>query len=165
MNMLLKLARLSREIIEVPIETIYIQNNAGTHFHAIWDSLSIYGEILKFAASSFIGFLVDYLLYSFILLILGTKGILVANILARVVSASVNFRINYKYVFQSQESVLKSALKYFALACFILSCNSSLLYFLTIIIGLNPYFAKIAVELLLFFVSWLVQRTIVFTKQ
>jgi len=56
MNMLLQLAKSSINIMEVPIETVYIQNNAGSHFRAMKDSLSIYIEILKFSASSFIGF-------------------------------------------------------------------------------------------------------------
>lgn len=42
MNMLLQLAKTSVKMIEVPIETIYIQNNAGSHFRAIKDSVSIY---------------------------------------------------------------------------------------------------------------------------
>lgn len=164
MNVLLQLAKSSVKIIEVPIQTIYIQNNAGSHFRAIRDSASIYAEILKFSASSFIAFLVDYLLYSLILLITGYKGILLANILARAVSATVNFTINYKFVFKSKESLTKSLAKYFVLACFILICNSSLLYLLAAIIGVNPYASKVIVEFVLFILSWLIQRTFVFVK-
>jgi len=53
MNMLLQLAKSSINIIEVPIETVYIHNNAGSHFRAMRDSLSIYIEILKFLTSHF----------------------------------------------------------------------------------------------------------------
>jgi len=165
MNVLLRLAKTSRKIIEVPIETVYIENNAGTHFRALRDSFSIYVEILKFSASSFLGFLVDYFLYILILLLTGSKGILGANILARAVSSSVNFSLNYRLVFPSRESLLRSALKYFALACGVLACNSGLLYLLTAIGGFNPFVSKIALELVLFFGSWIVQRTFVFGKR
>lgn len=36
---------------------------AGSHFNTIKDSYRIYKEILKFSASSFLGFLVDYGIY------------------------------------------------------------------------------------------------------
>lgn len=165
MNVLLHWAKTSRRMVEVPIETVYIRNNAGTHFRAVRDSLSIYTEILKFSASSFAGFLTDYLLYSLIVLLTGPKGVLLANVLARIVSASVNFGINYRFVFHSRETLVGSALKYFTLACGILACNSALLFLLTAAGGFNPYLSKIAVELLLFVASWIVQRGYVFAKR
>ncbi|HHW46842.1 MAG TPA: glycosyltransferase [Clostridiales bacterium] len=164
MNVLLRLAKSSIKIIEVPIETIYIQNNVGSHFKVMRDSASIFAEILKFSASSFIGFLVDYSFYSLILWLSGSKAILLANILARVISATVNFTINYKFVFKSKESLTKSLMKYLVLACFILICNSCLLYLLAAIGKVNPFVSKVLVELILFIASWLIQRTFVFVK-
>jgi len=164
MNVLLQLVKKSVEIIEVPIETVYIQNNAGSHFRSMRDSVSIYTEIFKFSLSSFIGFLVDYLLYSLIVLLTGAKGILLANILARLIRATVNFSINYKFVFYSKESLIKSLIKYFALACCVLACNSYLLYVLTVIGGINPFVSKILVEFILFICNWAVQHKFVFVK-
>lgn len=164
MNMLLQLAKTSINMIEVPIETVYIQNNAGSHFRAMRDSASIYAEILKFSASSFVGFLVDYSIYSLILLLTEAKAIILANILARVISATVNFSINYKFVFKSKESLSKSLIKYFTLACCVLICNSGLLYLLTAIRGFNPFATKILVEFVLFIGNWIIQRTFVFVK-
>jgi len=162
MNVLLYLAKTSCKMIEVPIETVYIRNNAGSHFRAVRDSISIYKEILKFSVSSLAGFLTDYLLYSLIVLLAGPRGILLANVAARLVSASVNFAFNYRYVFHSRETLANSALKYFTLACAILICNSALLYLFSAVGGWNPFLAKIVVELLLFVGSWLVQRAFVF---
>ena len=165
MNVLLRLAQAPHGIIEVPIETIYIRNNAGSHFRALRDSVSVYAEIVKFSASSFLGFLTDYALYSLIVLLAGAKGVIAANVLARVVSATVNFRVNHKFVFSSEESLFYSACKYFALACAVLIGNSALLYLLVVKGGCNPFVSKIAVELTLFFVSWFVQRTFVFKRR
>ncbi len=163
-NMLLRLAKTSIPMIEIPIQTVYTQNNVGSHFRAIRDSASIYAEILKFSASSFVSFLVDYLLYSFILLLTGAKEILFANVFARVISATVNFSINYKFVFQSKESLGKSLMKYSTLACCVLICNSWLLYLLTAIGGGNPFASKVLVEIVLFIGNWAIQRTFVFVK-
>ena len=47
MNVLLKCAIDKIEIREVEIETIYIDNNSGSHFNAIKDSYRIYKDIIK----------------------------------------------------------------------------------------------------------------------
>ena len=47
MNVLLKCARDKMKIKEIEIETIYIDNNSGTHFNGIKDSYRIYKDIAK----------------------------------------------------------------------------------------------------------------------
>ena len=98
MNVLLDLARSRIPIKEMEIETIYLNNNAASHFNPLRDSFRVYKEILKFSASSFIGFLVDYVLYTVLLLITGK--LMLSNVCARVVSASVNFTINRRNLFR-----------------------------------------------------------------
>lgn len=162
MNVLLTLGKDKTEILEHRIETIYEDNNAQSHFHAVRDSFRIYKEILKFSASSFLGFLVDYAVYS--LLLLFTDVLWVVNVVARIVSATVNFAINRRYVFSSKESVWKSAVKYFLLAAVILAGNTVVLNFL-VNTGLHKLWAKLITELFFFIFSWLVQRLVVFRKR
>ena len=50
MNVLLEFARAKIKMKEIQIETIYIDNNSGTHFNAIKDSYKIYKDIIKHAA-------------------------------------------------------------------------------------------------------------------
>lgn len=47
MNVLLELVRRDVPILEMEIETIYIDNNASSHFKPVRDSFRIYGQILK----------------------------------------------------------------------------------------------------------------------
>ena len=47
MNMLLE-ASIEYQILEVPIETVYINDNEGSHFRPIKDGLMIYKNIFKF---------------------------------------------------------------------------------------------------------------------
>ena len=49
---------------EVRIETVYLEDNASTHFNPIKDSLKIYRIIFKFMLSSGASFLIDYGLYT-----------------------------------------------------------------------------------------------------
>ena len=46
-NVLLEYAKHRKKICEVPIRTIYLDDNKSSHFHAVRDSFLIYMEILK----------------------------------------------------------------------------------------------------------------------
>ena len=46
-NVLLEYAKHNRKMCEVPIATIYLDDNKSSHFHAVRDSVLIYMEILK----------------------------------------------------------------------------------------------------------------------
>ena len=167
MNVLLEAIRRGIHIKEVRIETIYINDNAGTHYNPFKDTMRIFKEVIKFSASSLIGFLVDYTCFTLLTLIPNDWAywVLMCNIIARVISASVNFTINYKVVFRSKEKLWLAILKYVGLALFILGCNTALLWLLVNQAGMNKYLAKIIVEVTMFIVSWLVQRLFVFRRR
>jgi putative flippase GtrA len=167
MNMLLDCARMGIPIHETTIETVYINGNSGSHFNVLRDSALIYGEIFKFAASSFTGFLVDYGLYSLLVLTtagLGTASVPLSNVTARIVSASVNFTINKKLVFKSDASALRTGAQYFALAACILCGNTFLLSWLVNGLGVNRFAGKIVTEITFFTISWFAQKFIIFKR-
>ena len=163
MNMLLAAARENIGFFEVPIETVYINDNKGSHFNPLRDSLRIYKDIIKFSCSSLLSFLVDYLLYSVLFAFSGS--IKISNIVARVFSSCFNFLLNKRVVFKNKESLGKTAAKYFSLAGIILLINTTLLSFCTKHLIKNEYAAKGVIEVLLFFLSWTVQRSFVFKKK
>lgn len=163
MNVLLQFARKNIPILEQEIETVYLDENASSHFDAVRDSIRIYKEILKFSVSSFVGFLVDYAAYS-LLLLLGC-GVIISNITARIISASVNFTINRKMVFQSSEALPKAIVKYTLLAGCILIGNTFVLNALVNVCGIHQLSAKIITEIAFFALSWLIQKTVVFRKR
>ena len=163
MNVLLDLAKARTPIIEEEIETIYPDNNSSSHFDTVRDSLRVYREILRFSASSLAGFLVDYAMYS--ALVLATGSLRLSNIAARVVSASVNYTLNRKFVFRSSSGILSSALSYFLLAAAILAGNTLVLEYLVGSLGIGRMFAKILTELLFFAISWSVQRSFIFKRE
>ena len=165
MNVLLKCAQQNVPIREVPIETVYIDGNASSHFHPVRDAWRIYREIFAFAASSFAGFLTDYALFSLLSALLGSAWLPLCNILARIVSATVNYTLNRRYVFRDSRGVMQSAPRYALLAAAILGANTLLLMLLAGVLHLNRYAAKLIVEILLFAVSWAVQKTAVFARR
>ena len=167
MNVLLEAVRKDVSVKEETVETIYIDNNAGTHYSAFKDTLRIFKEVLKFSSSSLIGFLVDYTAFTLLSLIPcdWAHWLIMCNIIARVISASVNFTINYKLVFRSEDKVWRAVIRYVILAAFILGCNTLFLWLLVEKAGMNKYLAKILVEITMFITSWLVQRLFVFRKK
>ena len=166
MNVLLDAIRDGTIIREVKIETLYVNNNAGTHFSPFKDTMRIFKEVIKFSASSLIAFGIDYGAFALLTLINNPweHWVLMCVIIARVISASINFTINYHLVFKKKESLWMAFIKYAGLAVFILGCNLLLMWLLHEQAGMNEYLAKIIVETTLFITSWIVQRLLVFRK-
>lgn len=169
MNVLLICAKDHIPMTEKEIETVYYDGNAGSHFNTIKDSYRIYKEILKFSASSFLGFLVDYGMYGVLSFATAglptTMGLCLSNVGARVVSASVNYTVNRKLVFKSDAQIAKSAIQYFSLAVAILIGNTAFLELFAGVLGMNRFLAKIITELVFFVLSWLVQHKIIFRRK
>lgn len=171
MNMLLECSRKKIPVDEVSIRTIYLNGNSSSHFNAVKDSIRIYKEILKFSASSFLGFLVDYGMFAVLSAVTGalgmsaSAGVVFSNIGARVVSSFVNFTVNRKYVFHSRSNVWTAAAQYFSLAACILAGNTFLLNVLVNTADVNRYAAKIITEIIFFTLSWLVQKFVIFRKK
>lgn len=167
-NVLLRMTSAGTPIIEEDIETVYIEDNKSSHFNTLKDSFRVYREILKFSASSLVSFSIDYVLFA-ALVALGsaigvTKYVIAANIIARLISASVNYTINRKMVFKSNAAVRKSALQYFTLVGVILAANTIVLETLVNTMGMASMPAKLFTEIVFFIISWTVQKYLIFYK-
>ena len=123
-------------------------------------------KFLKFATSSFMGFLIDYALFCGLSFIFpDTKTyILLSNVAARVVSAICNYTINCRLVFKEKQTV-RSAVSYFLLAVFILCMNNVVLLIYSAIPEFSLYLAKIFTELTLFVTSYLIQKKVIFKNK
>lgn len=168
-NMLLTAAQGGMPIIEEWIETVYLNDNASSHFNPLRDSLKIYLCILKFCASSLLAFCVDYAL-ALLLKALTSAWPAAASvnfsvIVARLVSGSVNFAVNRRLVFNGNEKLGKAIAKYAALAAVILALNLALMHLLTGPLRIPFALAKIIVEVTLFLLNFVVQGKFVFRKK
>jgi len=169
MNMLLECAENKVNITEIPIETVYLDHNASSHFRSVVDSARIYKEIIKFSCSSLLSFIIDFTLFS--ILIILTKNlnesisITISNVTARVFSSSFNFYINKTYVFRSKENTLKAAVKYFGLAVCIMIGNTLILHVLYEYMIGSKLISKLITEIILFIISLTVQRLFVFKSK
>ena len=120
-------------------------------------------DVIKFSFSSIISFLIDYSLFT--LFSIKINNISLCNILARIISSSVNYTLNRKMVFKSKKSLYKSIISYFLLAFCILCLNTMLLNMFVYYFSINKFIAKLITEILLFIISFIVQKQFVFREK
>lgn len=171
MQMLMELKNIELKYIEVPINTIYENNNEGSHFNTLRDSWLIYKVIFGFIASSVISFLVDYGLFSLLYVLLypaytisKSNAILYADILARIGSSVVNFLINRKVMlspYSKNSKVWVQILKYYILATVVLAFDYLIVLGLSSI-GINPIISKPIAAAILYIFSFMFQKHVVF---
>ncbi len=172
-NMLLMMSSLSIPYREEKIHTVYIEENKTSHFRPIRDSIRIYGLILKFISCSAISALVDqgvyYLLARLSFLAFGAWSDVLYGVTARVVSSAVNYSLNKKAVFKSRAPSKTSLVRYYVLAIVIMLASSGtigLFSFIFNMVGgeyaLVKTIVKLAVDTVLFLLSFRVQREWVF---
>lgn len=159
LNLLLQAKSAGIGIKEVPIKTVYLNDNENSHFRPIRDSWLVYKPLFKFGGASIAGFLVDYVA---LLLGVGLTGNLFASaVLARLLSGATNYLLN-RYVTFGQGT--KSSLpKYLALAAGIFAANIGLLWLLQLVVPI--WLAKLLTEAVLFGVSFWFQRRFVFAAK
>jgi putative flippase GtrA len=162
-NMLILTKIQSVNIIEVPIETIYIEHNVSSHFNPLFDSMKIYFQLLRYTFSSILTAFFDFIIFTIAFRLTG--NIIVSILIARYVVGSVfNYIINRWLVFHSKSRVVSTLLKYY----FALLIMSIISYFLIDMamqhMGLQVIPAKLIVETVLFGLTFLIQRDFVFGR-
>lgn len=159
-RMLLRARDAGWTIAEVPIATVYLERNAGSHFRPIADSVRVWAPFARFTLSALLAFAVDTI--ALLVLQAATGWLLGAVVGARLVSAGVNYTVNRAFVFRDRAQRVRSSLpQYAALAALLLAANYGTLSALTEA-GVPLLPAKVLTEGLLFAVSFQVQRNLVF---
>ena len=182
-NMLLVMKRLGIPFLEQPIATVYDPEDYSSHYNPVKDSLRIGRVMLRFlttgsgfryVVSSVCSWLVDNGLYLLLMTLLGGRlaaaaASTVSQVSARVLSSLFNFTMNDRYVFRNGENHWKAFLKYYCLC--IPQTLISVVCLTALVAGLkigHPALAtlvKIVVELILFVISYYIQKKWVFSDK
>ncbi len=149
-------------IIEIPIETIYIENNKATSFRPIVDSFRIYFVLFRYAFSSILTALVDFLIFIVVLQFGG--NIFISNIVARTFATFVQFILLKKFVFNTRSGIKTFTLFYFYVLI-IGGISSWLQMGISQGMGINEVSSKIIIEVFLFFVNFAFLRVFIFRKK
>lgn len=162
MNMLLEAPSEGYSFHEVPIDTVYLDENKSSHFRPIADSFRVYLPILKFSASSLASAALDFGLLFLIQIM--TSNLLLAVLGSRICSSVCNYWMNRNLVFENgkRTGVKRSMPKYFALVVLILLLNYGLMAAFHEEIGIPLLAAKLLTEAVLFLFSYWAQRKFVY---
>jgi len=182
MNMLMHCRNRKIPMRAIAIETIYHEENKGTHFHPIRDSWRIYrlllGNFFKFMSSSVVCWLADILLFTLLkhwralksleyalpflnALSRSAEPVLLATAIARVCSASLNFKLNKSLVFNVNKSPGAIG-RYIALCVGVMLVSGVTVSALHALLGGSSTLIKMVVDFLLFFVNYRIQKAWVF---
>ncbi|MBR1930184.1 MAG: bifunctional glycosyltransferase family 2/GtrA family protein [Lachnospiraceae bacterium] len=169
-NMLIAIRRYQIPLYELPIDTVYLNNNSGTHFRPVQDSWRIYAllmkEFMKFGMVSILSFLIDITLFWLLSYILrGQEMVLqvvVSTVGARICSSLFNCMMNMKVVFESRENLRMILIKYYALVAVQMLCSALLVYLGTMALPIHRVVIKVCVDSLLFLASYYIQKNYVY---
>jgi putative flippase GtrA len=149
-------------IIQLPIETVYIENNRSSHFNPIVDSIKIYFVFFRYCLIALLSFVIDISIFSVIQIT--SKNILLSLIVARVISGGFNFYMNKYKVYRCHDKALlqRQLLQYILLSLGVL--GGSYVFILGLVHGLgwNVIISKVIVDLFLFAMNFLVQKKYIF---
>lgn len=163
LNALLAAADSGRPIREVPIKTVYVDGNSGSHFRPVADSWRVFRPLLTFMATGLGCWALEMVLF------LGLQphiGIVWSVAVARVASGAANFAANKTRVFRepSRHLMRRQAVEYTLLATFLMGMTMAGVKLLALI-GIPLWLAKIAFDLSGFGVSYAVQRRWIFSPK
>ena len=170
-EMLIAAVKHNISIKELTIETIYVENNAGTHFRPIVDSVKIYAVLLKsflwYTLSSLSAAVLDelafFLLNRFVFARLAQESrILAATAAARILSSVYNFTVNRRAVFRADGKVGVQLMKYYCLAAVQMLVSAGLVILLVKPLPFGDTAVKVLVDACLFFLSYQIQKRWIF---
>ncbi|MBE6356978.1 MAG: glycosyltransferase [Lentisphaerae bacterium] len=172
LEMLLVSKRSGRKTAELTISTVYIDNNASSHFNPLLDSFKIYIVLFRYILVSLLTAATDYLVYVPVLYLASVflpynaailTGIAVTS--GRAAGAALQYALVKKLVFCSRASVISTLPKFI----FLVICSGCASYLIMHAINssvhLNFYLAKLAAELVIYLANFLIQRDFIFQKE
>lgn len=171
-NMLLEAKDLEIPITEVPIQTVYINDNESSHFHPVRDSIKIYGIIIKFFMNSMASTGIDLLLFFLASLLFERLRmpqaalIFAATAVARICSSLFNYKVNRKIVFG--KGTTYSIVKYYILCVCQMLVSAGIVSLLSTAFLAGSFIStviKAITDTCLFFISFRIQKNWVFKKQ
>lgn len=187
MRMLLVCAEHGIPVLTEKTETIYVNENEGTHFRPVRDSLQVMSVLFRglgrFGMSSFICALLDLILFAFFdgafRYMEPFRRVAAATVTARILSAEINFILNRNWVFQrmipgspAEEGERKercrlrgeqtAVLRYIFLCVGVTAASALSVYTVASLTYVRPEGAKILCDGILFILSYQIQKRWVF---
>ena len=158
----------------VPIETVYFNNNAGSHYRTVEDSariaLQLCTGLVQYAMSAGLSVVVDVFLYcilvKWILLSWDTAPRLFwAAVIARICSSVVNYACNRHLPYVQEKRVGVTVIKYYCLWLVQLTASFAGAWLLCVGLQMDDMLAKLLIDAFLAVASYQIQLRWVFHKK
>lgn len=162
MNMLLVAKQAAVGIRQVPIETIYLENNSSSHFNPIFDSMKIYFVLLRYGFTSLITSFIDQV--AFFVALHGGLSMAGSLIVGRGVASIFNLASNRRFVFKSRGELPALIMRYYSAMAIAGLLAYTLINSAVRMFGWSIMTAKIVVESGLFLLSFVINREFVFAR-
>ncbi len=155
----------------VPIKTVYIKNNKGSHYKAFKDSFKIGKQLLKgiglYAGSSILSALIDILIFTLLVIVLNPiystfVTIAISTGIARIISSLINFNLNAKVFTNSLVIKTGPMIRYYILWSVQLIMSILFVNMIASNILANKVTSKLLVDIVLYIISYQVQLRWVF---
>lgn len=137
----------------------------------ILDLIKKYKVFLKYIVSAGISFVLDLSLFTvFSILLKGNKVvnyILIATILARIISSLINYLLNRNSVFKKNDKVMdaNTLIKYYVLVVIQMFVSATLVSLIYDATNIYETVIKIPIEIILFLVNYFVQKKFIFNDK
>lgn len=137
----------------------------------ILDLIKKYKVFLKYIVSAGISFVLDLSLFTvFSILLKGNKVvnyILIATILARIISSLINYLLNRNSVFKKNDKVMdaNTLIKYYVLVVIQMFVSATLVALIYDATNIYETVIKIPIEIILFMVNYFVQKKFIFNDK
>lgn len=165
--------------LQIPIETIYIEENATSHFNPILDTIRVYRSLFQFCLSSVLSFLLDNAVFAAVVWYFAGKAtarredVLIALVAARLASSNFNFFYNRFVVFYRRRKLTRMRVQrgvrnYFTYWALVLALAAASYALTTLcaalfdVRGVAITIVKIVVETFLFLASYFIQKRFIF---
>jgi glycosyltransferase involved in cell wall biosynthesis len=117
-----------RRPLEIPIATVYIDSNRGSHFDPVRDSMRICFVLVRFCFSSILAAAIDLAGFS---LVFALTANLPLSIAVGRLSSLVNYALNKRFVFHSRQTVAGTLWKYYVLVLAVAGMSYAIIWLLT----------------------------------
>ena len=160
--------------VTIPIETIYFDNNSGSHYRPVIDSARIFVRVLSgligFSASAICAAILDISIYGVMTKAVLTKlplfsMLLIAFVTARVISSVVNFSLNRRLPVSQNKCIRDTIPKYYTLVVIQMIVSFLSIYLLCAHTGIDEMIIKIIVDCILGLISYQIQLRWVFCNK
>lgn len=143
---------------EVKIDTVYLDNNATSHFDPIVDSLKIYYVFFRYLIMGLFSFLID--IGVFIAIYDSSHQLFTSLIIARVISATFNFYKNQYLIYRStsKKTAIKQAKKYLVFSTVIFLLSFFAIKALLPVWHVPTLRIKVLTDITLYIVNFVLQR-------